>query len=119
MHANTSLASSIANGAPGPLTPSPAPASGGLLSSLTGALSALSQGMSSASDLTDSVKWIVQNEKSFKYGTVDVSKIAAAGQSCKYRHCKELGLHHRYRGKYSFLETMLTRLQVVESKVYN
>jgi hypothetical protein len=73
------------------------------MSSLSGALSALSQGMSSASDLTDSVNWIVKNEKTFKYGSVDVSKIAAAGQSCKYRYYNDLELRHEYRLKHSLL----------------
>jgi hypothetical protein len=74
----------IANGAPAaaPASTSSSAASGGTLSSLLGSLQMLSQGMTKASDLTDSVKWIIQNEKTFKYGAVDISQIAAAGQSC-------------------------------------
>jgi hypothetical protein len=71
----------IANGAPA-TAPVSTSTAGGTLNSLLGSLQMLSQGITKASDLTDSVKWIVENGKTFKYGTVDIEKIAAAGQSC-------------------------------------
>lgn len=40
----------------------------------------LSNGKTKASDLTDSMKWIMQNEKSSTFGNADVNQIAAAGQ---------------------------------------
>lgn len=43
----------------------------------------LNNGISTATDQLDAVKWVVQRkEKASKFGNVDVKNIAAAGQSC-------------------------------------
>ena len=76
----------IADGAPAAASTSTSAASsassGGTLSSLLGSLQMLSSGISTAKDQLDAVKWVVQGDKTKRFGNVDVENIAAAGQSC-------------------------------------
>jgi hypothetical protein len=80
----------IADGAPAAASSSTSTSSsgGGTLSSLLGSLQMLSSGVSTAKDQLDAVKWVVQSEKTAKYGNVDLENIAAAGQSCGGIMCK-------------------------------
>jgi hypothetical protein len=80
----------IADGAPAAASSSTSTSSsgGGTLSSLLGSLQMLSSGISTAKDQLDAVKWVVQSDKTAKYGNVDLDNIAAAGQSCGGIMCK-------------------------------
>jgi hypothetical protein len=80
----------IADGAPAAASSSTSTSSsgGGTLSSLPGSLQMLSSGISTAKDQLDAVKWVVQSDKTAKYGNVDLDNIAAAGQSCGGIMCK-------------------------------
>lgn len=83
----------ISNGAPAAAATSAsaaAPAStaapsgwAGTFSSLAGSLQMLSNGISTATDQTDAVKWVIgQPDKTKRFGNIDIENIAAAGQSC-------------------------------------
>lgn len=54
----------------------------GTFSSLVVNLQMLNNGVSTATDQTDAVKWVVQPDKTKRFGNLDVENIAAAGQSC-------------------------------------